>query len=147
MTPAVGRVVDSAGKPLAGVEIQCRMKTERFSGSTSLWSDNNGQFRFFGIPSGKTVSLVARTIATPPQAAEPLAIGTLRPVSLQLSDESQPELILESIPTAYFAGTVLERSGSLLLTLTWLCARQSYPRRKPPAEWTDPRSRCFAMTS
>lgn len=111
MTPAVGRVVDSAGKPLAGVEIQCRMKTERLSGSTSLWSDNNGQFRFFGIPSGKTVSLVARTIATPPQAAEPLAIGTLRPVSLQLSDESQPELILEPIPTAYFTGTVLERSG------------------------------------
>lgn len=32
-------------------------------------------------------------------------------MSLQLSDESQPELILESIPTAYFAGTVLERSG------------------------------------
>jgi len=111
MTSAVGRVVNSAGQPLAGVEIQCRMKTERFTDAVALWSDRNGNFRFFSVTNGKTVSLSAQAIFTDSQSAQPLAIGTRRPLSLQVTDESRPELILEPLPTAYFSGTVVDRKG------------------------------------
>ena len=118
MTSAVGRVVDSAENSLAGIEIQCKMKTERFTNTTTLWSDRHGQFRFFAVTNGETVSLTANSMATPSAATQSPAIGTLRPMSLQLSDEAQPELILKSLPTAYFSGTVVDRSGTSVANAT-----------------------------
>ncbi|MCA9157671.1 MAG: hypothetical protein KDA72_05050, partial [Planctomycetales bacterium] len=108
MTSAVGRVVNSDGQPLAGIEIQCRTKTERFTDAVSLWSDRNGNFRFFGITNGKTLSLSAQSISTDSQFAQLLAVGTRRPLSLQVYDDARPELILEPLPTAYFSGTVVD---------------------------------------
>ena len=78
------------------------MKLERASHNVELWSNRAGEFSMYGITNGTAVSLTAKT---PTQ-------GTKSPLSLQLTSDARPELILEEKPVAHFAGVVLDNTGA-----------------------------------
>lgn len=101
MSSAIATIVDPDGQPVAGAEVECSSKRERFTNTTRYWSDRNGEVRFYGLSDGETVSISA-------SAGD---LGTKRPTALKLSADARPKMALVKLPTASFSGQVVDSQG------------------------------------
>ena len=98
MTRAQGRVVDEQGQPVAGMAIECVSKVGRFDTTTTLVSDREGNFQFFGLPDGMRVSISANAGTR----------GSKNPLRVKLSNDAKAELIISELPSAQFVGRVVD---------------------------------------
>ncbi len=98
---AVGTVVDQAGNPVAGAEVTCIYKKERFTYEQSYYTDSQGNFRFLGVTDGTGVSLTAKTDTR--IASEP--------VSLLLEPDSQPRIEIQPRYGVRLRGRVVDYRG------------------------------------
>lgn len=102
MTTALGCVINEQGQPVPGVSIKCQSKLGRFDSTTTLLSDRNGNFRFFGLPEGIWVSISAHSGT----------LGTKKPVRIKLTNDSKIELVISEIPYAHFAGRIVDNRNN-----------------------------------
>lgn len=101
ISPATGRVVDSNGGPVAGVEIRCEYKDERFTKTQKVYSNSEGEFRFFGVLADSAVQLTARSEDA----------MTAAPTAIQLAQDAPPELTIVPRHGVKVIGRVIDSSG------------------------------------
>lgn len=102
MTTAQGRVVDEQGHPVAGMSIECVSKVGRFDSTTTLLSDRDGNFQFFGLPDGIRVSISANTGTR----------GSKKPLRTELTNDARVELTISELPSAQFVGSVVDHRNT-----------------------------------
>ena len=102
MTTALGRAVNEQGQPVPGLSIKCLSKTGRSDITTSLLSDRNGNFRFFGLADGTRVSITANSGTR----------GTEKPLRVKLSNASVVDIVISDLPSAQFAGRVVDHRNN-----------------------------------
>lgn len=102
MTTAQGRVVDEQGHPVAGASIECVSKVGRFDSTTTLLSDRDGNFQFFGLPDGIRVSISANTGTR----------GSKKPLRTELTNDARVELTISELPSAQFVGSVVDHRNT-----------------------------------
>ncbi|QDV44851.1 hypothetical protein Enr13x_47220 [Stieleria neptunia] len=108
MSAATGRVVDQQGHPVAAAQIDCQFKDERFTRTQTLFSNAEGEFRFFSVLENATVHLTARNDhAMTEQAA-----------SVQLSPDAEVELQINPRHAVTIRGRVVDTNGSPIETVS-----------------------------
>ena len=101
MADAIGKVVDREGNPVAGAEVRCEYKDERFTREVRLYSGTSGEFRFHDVLAGAAVRLTAKWKSQMTDAVYPT----------QLSAGARPVLKLVPHHAVTITGRIIDEDG------------------------------------